>query len=99
MDGKRVCPAHIIPELTHGLDIGKAFDIPHGTANLNNHDIIIFRFSEPKYMRFDLIGYVRNNLYGFSQKSSFTFFRNDIKIDPSGSNIILLRSSNAQNRS
>src|SRR5699024_11659261 len=83
-------------QLTHGLDIGQAFDIPNGSTNLNNNDIIIVRFAQGERVRLYFIRNMGNHLNGLTLIGSLALFGNYIIVYAAGGHIIFLRRLNIE---
>ena len=64
MDQNRVVPAYFMLELTNGFKERLAFDITYRTAHLNNGNARVLVCKVAVETAFDLVGNVRDNLYG-----------------------------------
>jgi hypothetical protein len=75
-------------KLAYGLKERGGLDVAHSSPDLGDNKIELTLHAERFDIALDLIGNVRNNLYGFAQIVAAPLFLYHALIDPSGGNII-----------
>ena len=89
MDDHEIFPAQFLTELSHRFYEMQSFDISDGASYLYDREFVFpgDRFDP----LFDLVGDVRDDLHGLSEKISSPFFPDDRKIYLTRRNTILAR--------
>src|SRR5690606_33586417 len=92
--------AVVLPELPaqlpDGFYIGKGFDVPHGSPDLGDDDIVVPVPAQDLDPVLDLIGDMGDHLYGFAQKFPPALLFDDALVDPPGGNIVGLGGTDVQ---
>ncbi len=73
-------------ELADGFEEGEGFDVADGAADFDDRDVAVLRALDEEGL--DLVGDVRNDLYGAAQIVAVAFFCDDVVIDAAGCAVI-----------
>ena len=77
-------------ELADGLEEGQAFDVAYGTADFSDNKIVMVALAKIEHVAFDLVGDMRNDLYGLAQIIATLLF-DDALVDASRGDIVVAR--------
>ena len=94
MDDQRVAVAQLITELTHRFDVRQRFDIADRTADFGDNHVIHLLGAEQFDTAFDLVGNMRDHLYGFAEKLSAAFLVDNALVDAPGGDVVGFGSRN-----
>jgi hypothetical protein len=79
-----VLAAHVVPELTDGLEIRQRFDVADGAADLHDHDLGLGLAGNAMDARLDLVRDVRDDLHRRAEVVAAALLRDDRVVDLSG---------------
>ena len=94
VDDQRVAVAQLITELTHRFDVRQRFDIADRTADFGDNHVIHLLGAEQFDTAFDLVGNMRDHLYGFAEKLSAAFLVDNALVDAPGGDVVGFGSRN-----
>ena len=79
----------LMAHLADGFHKRQRLDVAHGAADLHDHHVHVGR--DFAHGGFDLVGHVRDHLYGLAQIIAAPLARNDLLVDAAGCEVIRLR--------
>ena len=83
VDVDDVLPADVVAELTDGLQEGQALDVADRAADLGDDHVDVGVAGDPGDALLDLVGDVRDDLYGAAQVVALAFLADDVVVDRS----------------
>ena len=82
--------------LTHSLDVGQGFNVPHGSADFCDHEVVVLLGAQDLDTTLDLVGDVRDDLNGLAQVFPTTLFVDDALVDASSGDVVGLGGLNVE---
>src|SRR5690606_39276329 len=90
-DLQRIVIAQFPPQLADSFNKRQRLNVANCTAQLRNYDVVFARLTQQLHPTLDLIGNVRDHLYGLTQVSSSTLLFDYVAINTPGGYIVGLR--------
>src|SRR6185369_18069021 len=84
----RVIPGQFVLELTDRLEERQALDVADGAADLDQHEVIFVIAGKDEFL--DRVGDVRDHLNGGAEIIAAPFLADDVLIDATGGDVVLL---------
>ena len=80
-------------ELTYTLQEGKGLDVPDGTTDLGDDEVILLLQTKELDIALDLIGDVGDDLYGLAEVVALALLADNVLVDTPRSDVIRSRRS------
>ena len=87
MDAQAVLP-ELPLELSYAFEEGEGFNIADGATDLGDDEVVLLLEAKELDVALDLVGDMRDDLYGLAEVVTLTLLADDVLVDTPGSDVV-----------